>query len=61
MDQRHVVVHVHTILAGPVIDSCEVVAAVLSMEMGQRPPIIINPVKRHEGDIGLAHENHSDI
>lgn len=61
MDQRHIVVHVHAILAGPVIDSCEVVAAVLSMKMGQRPLIIIYPVKSHEGDIGLAHENHSDI
>lgn len=61
MDQRHIVVHIHVMLAGPVIDSCKVVTAVLGMEMGQRLSVVINPVISREGDVGFAHQNHSDI
>lgn len=61
VDQRHVVIHVHVMLAGPIIDRCEVVTAMLGMEMGQRLPVVINPVISREGDVSFAHQNHADI
>lgn len=55
MDQRHIIVHIEAMLARPVIDSGEVVTAVLSMEICQRPAVVIDPIISPERDVSFAH------
>lgn len=61
MYQRHIVIHIETVVPGPVVDKIPVVAAVLRVEVGQRPPVVVDPVVGAQRDIRFTHQGHANI